>query len=89
MARHRLHTGSFYTRKTMRTTAKPGSMAYLQWSSTRGSLNPNAKLTEEQAMAIKVSTGEAAKVAEDFGISKQLVHDIRAGRRWRHLRIDE
>lgn len=45
----------------------------------------SGKLTPEQALAVKRSTGASAVVADFYGISIQSVQDIRAGRRWRHL----
>ncbi len=51
----------------------------------RGELDPQAKLTEEEAWAIRKSRGwSAARIGEKYGVSKATVHDIRNGRTWRH-----
>lgn len=51
----------------------------------RGSRHGMAKLTETDAIAIRNSTGPHRVIAARFGISRQQVDDIIAGRRWRHL----
>ncbi len=54
-----------------------------------GENHPNHKLTEEQALIIKSTTGRinAADIAEIFGVSKGLAHHIRKGRAWKHLGV--
>jgi hypothetical protein len=65
---------------------KKGRLCFVGWESTRGASHRNAKLSEAVARMIKFGEADARKVAETLGISKQTVHDIRAGRRWKHLK---
>jgi hypothetical protein len=51
----------------------------------KGKSNPNCKLTEDQALAIKSSTGPLKQTAQDFGVSIAQVSAIRAGKFWSHL----
>lgn len=50
-----------------------------------GSHNPQAKLTEAQARAIKADPRVQTKIAADYGISQCAVSDIKVGRRWAFL----
>lgn len=50
-----------------------------------GSKHPSAKLTEADAMAIKVDRRKLKYIAAQYGISMSLVWSIRAGRAWRHI----
>ena len=47
----------------------------------------NAKLTENQALAILLSQESYAKTALQFGVSKATVTHIKTGRNWPHLQI--
>lgn len=51
-----------------------------------GEANPMALLSEDQAREIKARTSSADRdVAREFGVCRQTVSDIQAGRRWKHL----
>ena len=50
-----------------------------------GSRNPSAKLTEDQAREIKLSSLPAAHFSSKFGIAESIVSSIRKGRTWKHL----
>lgn len=51
-----------------------------------GEANPMARLSEDQAQAIKARTGSPdSVVAREFGVCRQTVSDIQSGRRWKHL----
>lgn len=53
---------------------------------TKGSLNNAAKLTEDQARAIKYEeTGANADIGRRYGVSKAVVWQIKNGRSWRHV----
>lgn len=51
----------------------------------RGARHPNAKLTEEQALAIRGSTDTLETIAAQFGISESQAGNIRRGAQWREL----
>jgi hypothetical protein len=54
----------------------------------RGSQIPWAKLTEEQIPAIRqrlAAGDEVKKVAADFGVHKETIRSVQAGRTWRHV----
>lgn len=48
----------------------------------KGERNPASLLTEEDVLEIYQSAINAHDIAEEFGVSKNCVWDIRAGRRW-------
>ncbi len=52
-----------------------------------GTKNPNAKMTEDVAQAIKLSKGNGTKRdrAERFGVSRSVVNNIDCGSSWGHL----
>lgn len=50
-----------------------------------GALNPRAKLTEEQAREIKMSSLPSAYFRAKFNISDTVVSNIRKGHTWKHL----
>lgn len=52
---------------------------------TVGSLNPNAKITEDEARQIKLSSEPAKALARRFGVSDTAISNIRKGRTWAHL----
>lgn len=57
-------------------------------SAKPGSLNHQAKLTEDDALIIKATPklrGYPRRIAKAFGISRSVAFDIMAGRRWTHL----
>ena len=51
----------------------------------RGSRNGQAKLTEEQADAIRVSSRSSPELAAEYGVSDSHVRMIKTGRAWTHL----
>lgn len=52
-------------------------------SKNRGERNGRARLTEEQARAIRSDPRSAAEAALAYGVSRYTVHAIRQGRIWR------
>lgn len=66
-----------------------GSLSLPGWQSTAGSNHRNAKLTELEAWKILVSPKSAIETAAEFGVSRITVNDIRARRRWKHLKRDQ
>lgn len=55
---------------------KPESLA-------RGEENPQAKLSAEDVVAIRAAGGSVRSIAEQFGVSSSLIHQIKAGKIWR------
>ena len=51
----------------------------------RGERNPMAKLTEDQARVIKLSTEATGALAARYGVSKPAIADIRHNRNWKWL----
>ena len=51
----------------------------------RGEKAGNAKLTENQALRILSDPRPPAAIAREFGVRRQTVESIRAGRIWKHL----
>lgn len=51
----------------------------------RGSKNSSAKLNEAQAKAIKEDKRGCQTIANEYGVSKKLVLNIRHGRAWKHI----
>lgn len=60
-----------------------------RWQPRRGELSNFAKLTEQEALAIKIEAisedHDLATIADRYGISKQQVSRIVSGKRWPHL----
>ena len=50
-----------------------------------GALNPMAKLTEQQARDIKLSSKPAADLMAMYGVSETVISNIRKGKTWKHL----
>lgn len=50
-----------------------------------GSHHGNAKLTEQQAMTIRQSTGTPTELGKHFGVTRRVIWLIRTGRAWTHL----
>ena len=48
----------------------------------RGETNPNAKLTREQAMAIRAMEGSDSEIARKFDVSRALVYQIKHRKVW-------
>jgi hypothetical protein len=51
----------------------------------RGKAHRWARITEEQARAIKNAFGTCAEISRVYGVSANHVHSIRKGLRWPHL----
>ena len=51
----------------------------------RGAAAPGAKLTDEQALAIKGDPRRQADIAAQYGIHQVLVSRIKTGKAWAHL----
>lgn len=51
----------------------------------RGSSNGNARLTEEQVVAILQDTRKQVRTAEDYNVSESTVSKIKKGQIWKHL----
>lgn len=61
------------------------------WTRMTGETNVNAKITAEIALDIKQRLAKketAVSIAASHGISKYLVHDIKRGRTWKHITVD-
>lgn len=59
-----------------------------KWNGARtGELNPKAKLTREQALAVRNRTapGSIREIARRLGVSKETIKDIRKHRTWSNL----
>ena len=60
----------------------------LHGTSPVGSKNPKAKLTEKDVIAIKMQLGTSLKqrdIAKSYGVSEQVISDIKHRRRWCHV----
>ena len=55
-----------------------------EWNQDGGE-NPNAKLTNKAALAIKRSDGPLRDTANKYSVSEATVSNIRRGKSWRHL----
>lgn len=51
-----------------------------------GERNPQAKLTPDQVLEILDSPETHRSIAERFGVSREMVTRIKAGKAWKHLR---
>lgn len=54
-------------------------------SSQVGSLNGNARLTEDDVRAIRRAGGTNTAVAAEFGVTHQMISKIRARKAWKHV----
>lgn len=62
-----------------------------QRSRMRGSLNENAKLTEDDVVTIKQRLQRNHKhqdIASDFGVSRTVITRINSGARWGHVTLE-
>ena len=50
-----------------------------------GSKNPSSKLTEQQVLEIRALPGPHRKIAEQFGVSKCCIDEIRSRTTWTHI----
>lgn len=53
--------------------------------SAKGERHSQAKLTEDQAVRIITKREDPATLANEFGVTRQTIYDIRSGIRWKHL----
>lgn len=51
----------------------------------RGEDRPDAKLTEEQVLAIRSDSRSCSMVAREYGMNKSTINHIRTRRRWAHI----
>lgn len=51
----------------------------------RGETNGKAKLTEAQVLAIRAAPGLLREIASDFGVTQQVISQIKRREIWRHL----
>lgn len=51
----------------------------------RGSQNSNAKLTGNDVLAIRASQASDVEVAEQYGVARSTIVNIRKGKTWQHL----
>ena len=51
----------------------------------KGSINPSAKLTEEQAKAIISDPRPRKVIAAEYELTYQMVRNIQIGENWKHL----
>lgn len=62
-------------------------------NSLRGEQSPSHKLTEEQVLLIRKLHSEGAKnmseLAREMGVSRNAIHDIVWGKKWKHLLVLE
>lgn len=56
-------------------------------SEQKGSKNPGSKLTEQQALAIKVDERKGQLIAKEYGVSEATVSMIRNNKRWAHVNV--
>ncbi|MBE7128090.1 hypothetical protein [Bacillus mycoides] len=57
-----------------------------------GEENPTSKITSEQAKEIKILLNKGIKqieIAKMFDVSKYLISDIKRGKTWNHVKIDD
>lgn len=54
-----------------------------------GEKSSSAKLTEAQVIAIRNDQRPSRVIADEFGVKKTQVGDIRAGRRWKHIQMPD
>lgn len=51
-------------------------------TTNRGERCPTSKLTRQDVLAIRAAAGTQQEIAARFGVTREHVRDIRAGRRW-------
>lgn len=51
----------------------------------RGAAHHSAKLTEDRVLAIREDTRTGAVVAQEYGVSTSLIHQVRRRAIWKHL----
>lgn len=54
-------------------------------SYAKGAKHPNAKLTEEQVLAIRADNRPARLIALAFGVNRYTIRDIKSRRIWKHV----
>lgn len=53
--------------------------------SGRGSANSNAKLTANDVILIRASEKSAQEIANEYGVGRSTIVNIRSGRTWKHI----
>lgn len=51
----------------------------------KGEAHPNAKLTQEQVVAIRADTRTLTEIAKDYDVTNHAIHRIRTRKTWRHV----
>lgn len=51
----------------------------------KGDKGPNAKLTEEQVLKIRKSSARGTLLANEYGVTKHTIYDIRKRKSWKHI----
>jgi hypothetical protein len=51
----------------------------------RGADRPRAKLTDQQAVEIKISEEKGTVLSAKYGVSRAIISQIKSGKRWRHV----
>ena len=71
----------------LRWDTRKGNMADASKHGTtnRGERCPTSKLTREQVQAIRTASGTQQEIANNYGVSREHIRDIRAGKRWSWL----
>ena len=54
-----------------------------------GERSPTAKLTEAKVREILASADSQMKLAKRYGVAPSLIHGIKSGTRWRHVKREE
>lgn len=69
-------------------TAFKGSMKLPGWESTQGAKHRNAKLDEAKVRLIRKTRDSETleKLAKEYGISYRTAVEVRAKRRWAHVK---
>lgn len=81
MARRKRSFASLYPERAKEVARQIG------FSNTRfrGARNPRAKLSHEQAIAIRADTRPTKVVAGEYGVDSSTIRRLRSGAHWRHL----
>ena len=70
--------------ENLRWDTRKGNMAdaIKHGTTNRGERCPTSKLTREQVQAICAASGTQQEIANTFGVSREHIRDIRAGKKW-------
>jgi len=53
-----------------------------------GAKHPAAKLTDESVVVILNDHRKHKEIAAEFGVSRQLIDEIKSGKRWKHIELE-